>query len=226
MKRAPLDRRQVLVGGLFAAASVASFGLVPRQRVAGMRRNVLDAWMPDTVGRYAAAQSSAIVLPPSDDLESRLYDNLVTRVYAAPDGPPIMLLIAYSSTQDGMLQVHRPEFCYEAAGFELTPTTRIGLSDRSGRSIGGNAFSGTSPDRLEQVIYWTRIGSAFPQSWTQQRLAVMDENLHGRIPDGLLGRVSTTVEEGPVAIGVLQDFVESLSRASSPRLNRLLFGRG
>lgn len=221
-----LGRRQVVVGGLFAAASLASFGLEPRQRVPGMRRNVLDAWMPDVVGRYAAAQSSAIVLPPSDDLESRLYDNLVSRIYIGPDGPPIMLLIAYSSTQDGMLQVHRPEFCYEAAGFELTPTTRVDLSDRSGRSFGGNAFAGTSPDRLEQVIYWTRIGSAFPQSWTQQRLAVMDENLHGRIPDGLLGRVSTTVEEGPLAIGALQQFVEALSRASSSRLNRLLFGHG
>src|SRR5262245_18844923 len=112
-----LARRQVVLGSLFAGLSAASMALLPRGATAPLPRGELETWMPAAVGPYSVYNSADVVLPPADQLADRNYDNVVTRIYTAPSRPTVMLLLAYSSTQDGTLQVHRPEFCYQANGF-------------------------------------------------------------------------------------------------------------
>jgi hypothetical protein len=35
------------------------------------------------------------------------------------------------------------------------------------------------------------LGTAFPRQWSEQRVAVFEQNLRGDIPDGLLVRISS-----------------------------------
>lgn len=219
-----ISRRHVMLGGLLAGVSVAGAALAPRAVVRPLRPGTLESWMPDRIGPWTLVSRSGVLLPPPDALSDRLYDNLVTRVYTAPDLPPVTLLLAYSSTQDGMLQVHRPEYCYRAGGYGLSPTQDVVISDATGARYGANTFLAVRPDASERVLYWTRVGDAFPQSWLGQRAAVMQANLAGRIPDGLLARVSSLTFDGPGPLATLESFVVAFDRAITPRLHAMLFG--
>ena len=78
----------------------------------------LEDVVPKRIGRWDFVTSSGLVIRPRS-APLAVYSQLLTRVYL--DGKaPIWLLIAYSAEQTGFLQVHRPEFCYTAAGYRLS----------------------------------------------------------------------------------------------------------
>jgi EpsI family protein len=132
-----------------------------------------------------------------------------------------MLLLAYNNRQDGVLQVHRPEVCYPVGGYLLTPTQRLAIP-ALGREVPSNVFTATGPDRIEQVIYFTRLGDAYPRSWAEQRMTVIEENLAGRIPDGILLRASLLGTDRSAAVETLGEFISEFAAASDPRLQKLL----
>ncbi len=83
-------------------------------------------------------------------------------------------------------------------------------------------FSAQSVERTEQLIYWTRIAREFPESWLDQRLTVIRSNLAGRIPDGVLVRISTISTDGPRAVAAMTAFARTLVGASEARGRALL----
>ena len=218
-----ISRRSLLIGGamLAAAAGAAARAPVPnRPRIA---KKDFEALVPTVVGEWRFETASGLVLPPSDALSDRLYDSLVTRTYANSTGARVMLLLAYNNRQDGMLQIHRPEICYPAGGYKLTPTAPTDIQLAQGKSVPGNIFSAASTERTEQVLYWTRIGDQFPQRWREQRVAVLRANLKQIVPDGMLARVSMASDDRDASVPVMQNFVSALHKAASPRLKSLLF---
>ena len=219
-----ISRRHFVVGGLLAGVAAASYARMPIKPDRRIPPGTLEALMPGRVGTWTFASASGVVLPPPDAISDRLYDNLVARTYTAPDKPPVMLIVAYSNAQDGLLEVHRPEFCYTAGGFELSPTVKLGIVDSFGERHKANAFVATARDRTEQVLYWTRIGQSFPQSWAQQRIAVVRSNLHRITPDGLLARLSLLDDDRGRGL-TLKQFVSAVDRSAPPRLQDILFGR-
>ncbi|QYU68908.1 EpsI family protein [Leptolyngbya sp. 15MV] len=219
-----LDRRKVLIGLAMAAASATAFARAPEPNRPRIKKTDFEALMPDTVGPWQFATSSGVILPPPDALSDRLYDNLVTRVYTDASRRPIMFLIAYNNRQDGMLQIHRPEICYPAGGFRLSPTRPADVQLASGQVLPTNAFVATARDREEAVMYFTRVGSDFPQRWSEQRLAVIGANLRGVIPDGLLLRVSTFGRDTASDLAVLEDFITQFVEASPDRLRAIILG--
>lgn len=219
-----LGRRHVLIGGAMLAASAFALARMPSAQAAPIAKNKFDGWVPDTVGPWRFATVSGVVLPPPDALSDRLYDNIVARVYEAPGQPSMMLMIAYNNIQDGVLQVHRPEICYPVGGYELTPTREYRLSIRN-RAVPANVFAARGPDRTEQILYWTRMGDDFPRSWIEQRLAVARANVAGRIPDGVLVRLSLLGNNPVAALPLLVHFARVFLDASPPQLRQILIGR-
>ena len=124
----PLTRREVVTG----VAMLGAAGL-PRAQASDRPINYLGSTSSTTSFPSASAAgtfvtNSGLVVAPEDQLALAVYSQLLTRVYY--DGKvPIWLLIAYSADQTGFLQVHRPEFCYTAAGYQLSDFAphRIGL---------------------------------------------------------------------------------------------------
>ena len=221
----PIDRRHFLLGAGLCAASGIAFARQPQATSPVIGKDAFDDLVPERFADWRYQTASGIVLPPPDQLSDRLYDNLLTRAYVGPDGSAVMLLIAYSNVQDGMLQVHRPEVCYPAGGYALSPTQKVMLADGLGDQFPVNLFSATSYDRNEQVLYWTRIGSDFPLSWSAQRIAVIRANLAGAIPDGILARVSMVAPDMADARPILEQFTTQLLAAMQPAGRRLLVGR-
>lgn len=215
-----LSRRHIVIGGALTLAAGVAFARQPKVDSPRVKTSTFETWVPVNFGDWRLAGSSGVVLPPPDSLSARLYDNLVTRVYSAPAGD-VMMLLAYNNRQDGVLQVHRPEVCYPTGGFVLSETKRIPVF-ALGRPIPSNVFTATNADRTEQVIYFTRLGHYYPRSWAEQRIAVIEENLAGRIPDGVLLRVSVLSTDRGAAVETLRQFIKGFAAAANPSLQKLL----
>lgn len=219
---APLGRRAVM-GGILALASGVAYARQPQVSNPILKKASFQKMVPDSFGNWRDFSAGGVVLPPPDALRDRLYDNLVTKAYQAPGSPFIMMLIAYNNEQDGVLQVHRPEVCYPVGGFQLSATERLDIPLDKG-VIPANIFTAEAPGRLEQVMYFTRLGDAFPRSWLEQRIAVINANLAGEIPDGVMMRVSVVGISQQRAKPILAGFVREFMSASPVRLQRLLVG--
>lgn len=221
----PLNRRSMLIGTALLGVGGVAMARQPKPDAIPVRKEALDRLVPAQIGDWTYRDTSGLVLPPPDALSDALYSGLVTRTYVSPDRMPIMLLVAYSNVQDGMLQVHRPEVCYPAGGYRLSPTRVEQVPNGMGGGIDANTFSAEGVSRTEQVLYWTRIGKLFPTSWLDQRMAVVRANLNGLIPDGILVRVSTLAPDMNAARPDLAAFASQLVKSASPAARQLLIGK-
>jgi EpsI family protein len=219
-----INRRSMLIGTALLGVGGVALARQPKPASSKVGKEALNRLIPTRIGDWTYQDASGLVLPPPDALSDSLYSGLVTRSYTAANRLPIMLLVAYSNVQDGMLQVHRPEFCYPASGYRLSPTVVTELPNGLGGNISANAFSADGVSRTEQVLYWTRIGNTLPTSWVAQRVAVMRANLDGVIPDGVLVRVSTLAPDMASARADLSAFAAQMVRAALPVTRRLLVG--
>ena len=220
---ASLSRRNVLTGlALMGAASVA-YARPPQAGPKHLGKGGLDALIPKQLGDWQFETTSGLVLPPPDATADRLYDEVLTRVYSRPDGAAVMFLVAYSSVQDGLLQLHRPEVCYPTSGYQLSETRIQPVAFANGERVPARMFTAASPTRVEHVLYWTRLGQALPTSWSEQRLAVVRANLKGLIPDGVLVRMSNVENDAEKAFGVLEQFASNLAGSVTPNARQILW---
>lgn len=215
--------RRAVMGGILACASGIAYARQPQVTTPILKKETFEALVPRQFGNWDLHSDGGVVLPPPDTLRDRLYDNLVTRVYQAPGQPLLMVLLAYNNVQDGVLQVHRPEVCYPVGGFQLSETRKIEI-DLGKSVIPANIFTAEAPGRVEQVMYFTRLGEAFPRSWIEQRIAVINANLAGDIPDGMMMRVSVIGIDQARANPILTGFTREFINESPRRLQKLLVG--
>jgi EpsI family protein len=214
--------RRALMLGLGSAATAGVAGLMtPRHYEPGANRIRLDDAVPTTVGPWRA-QTSGVFILPEDTAAASAYDQIVTRRFAAATGPDIMLLIAAGAAQSGLMRVHRPEVCYASAGFRIRGLHDVDLRVSPAKAIPAQAFTGVRDDRVEDVLYWTRIAGFFPRTLMAQRLVMLRLGLQGLIPDGVLVRISALDAEG--AAPALLQFAADLVRQSGAGGRALLLG--
>jgi EpsI family protein len=222
-ERPNLERRRLLVGlGFLGAAGVAA-ARMPSEKIDYLGKKKLEDIIPKQIGNWKFETASGLVIPPEDQLSNALYSQLLTRVYSNEKGAPIMLLVAQSGSQTGVLQIHRPEVCYPAGGFSLSPVTPLNI-DVGGRTLTTNNLQAVGDQRVEQIVYWTRIGNHLPPSWAQQRWAVARDNLAGKIPDAILVRVSTIDNDRGAANAMLANFTRDLLQSMAPNDRKILVG--
>jgi EpsI family protein len=217
-----LGRREMLLGGLMLAGAGTALWATPRRYQSMLGRAKVEDLVPKSFDGWRMDSTSGLVLPPADQLSDQVYKDMVTRTYVRPGSPPVMLLVAYGGSQGGVIQVHRPEVCYPAGGYRLTRLEPHVTEVARGVDLPSTYILAESDTRTEQIVYWTRMGSLFPRTWREQRVAVLRENLAGIIPDGVLVRLST-LAPGPVE-GLLDGFAAALYRAGGPRLRGVMAG--
>lgn len=218
------SRRDLIFGGATLCAGAVAFARMPRKRIKMIGDNQLDQIVPDRIGSWSYNSNAGIVQPPPDQLQQLLYSQQVARTYDSSDLLPVMLLMAYGSSQSGMLQIHRPEICYPASGFKLTETRAETLNLPGRPPIPVRRFEAQSDTRVEHVLYWTRIGNLLPSSWTEQRIAVMRSNLEGFVPDGLLVRMSVVSQNAAQAQQMIEQFARDMLNSVGPKGRAMLIG--
>jgi EpsI family protein len=222
-KGAVLTRRKFALGIAFASVAGIAAARQPTKNVDYLGKNKLDKILPEKLGKWTFVSSSGLVVPPEDQLSQALYSQLLTRVYTTESGAPIMLLVAQSASQTGILQIHRPEFCYTAGGYDLSPSSPHAVNLGSSK-IPALSISASILGKTEQIVYWTRIGEHLPLSWRQQRMAVAMDNLRGIIPDAVMVRVSTYGNDKAAALAEVDDFIRAMMVSIAPQVRRIFIG--
>ncbi len=217
-------RREVLIGLGCAAALGTAEVLRPRHLMSVMPpgRKLADL-VPRKFAGFAEGGAGDIVVPRVEgSLVATLYSDLLTRLYL-PDGrsdPSIMLLVAYGPAQTDLLQLHRPEICYPALGYQIVDRSLSVLDCGAAGQIPAVNLTAAEGGRVEDIIYWTRVGNELPRSFGEQSWARLRESIAGQVPDGTLLRASAvrsgTEPNFDVIRSFLQSLVVSLPRASGP----------
>ncbi|QGP78189.1 exosortase C-terminal domain/associated protein EpsI [Sphingobium sp. CAP-1] len=200
------DRRRLVLSGLLAGAAGIALALRPRAADQKVTPGTIERIVPLTIGRYRYVSASGLVVAPQSELREATYADVLARAYSAPGERPVMLLIAYGSAQDAGLAVHRPEECYPAVGFDISPVRTVPLSGPVPAGSRACFLTARRDDRVEHVYFWVRVGSVFPTSPVEQRLAIVRDNLAGRLPFGLLARLSVIGGSADEALAIAEQF--------------------
>jgi EpsI family protein len=214
------------ISTLMLAASVGAIVVRPDTKMSDERTAVsLDKMIPKEFGGWREAPLGfvQVVNPQTQQLLDRLYSEIVTRTYANASGYRIMLSLAYGSDQRGALQAHKPEVCYPAQGFALA-RNEAGVLATSFGKIPVRRLLTTLGSRQEPVTYWFTVGDKAVQGRMQKRLVELSFGLTGRIPDGMLFRISSIDQDRIHAYQLQEQFVNQLLEAVSPAGRKRLSG--
>ena len=221
-----INRRELLVAAACLGAVGTSEWLRPRRLQRLMTAPSLEAVVPSRFGDWTIGADGELVIPETPgSLASRLYSDRLARVYDdRTGGSPVMLLIAYGNAQTDLLQLHRPESCYPAVGFAIEDRRLFELPV-GGARLPAVALTAEAPGRIEDVVYWSRLGDALPQSAGDQRTARLAASMAGVVPDGMLVRASTvrSVGEDDQA-GRVGAFLRQMLQAVAPAARPGLVG--
>lgn len=220
-----IARREFFLGGLMVGALGLSEGLRPRHHLDLMGDRKLADIVPSRFGPWVSSYDTNLIQPVSEgSLVDELYDDLLTRRYVHSDtGEQVMLLIAYGRSQTDALQLHRPESCYPAVGFPITQRTETSI-DLAGRAIPVVALTAEARNRVEDIIYWTRMGQMFPQTASAQRSDKLTMAMEGYVPDGALIRASQLRSGEAPATQDIAQFLSGLIAAMPPEDQPALVG--
>lgn len=220
--------RPILVALAMLAASLSAVALKPTKQIADEKDAVvLERDVPARFGDWSV-DPQVIPVSVSPDVQAKLdaiYNQTLARTYRNAAGQRIMLSIAYGRDQGGEgTQVHRPEFCYTAQGFQVT------------RNIVGNLITGygdlvvrrliaVSGTRSEPITYWVTVGDRATLPGIGRKLNQLAYGLTGKVPDGMLVRVSTIAANEQDAYRLEDEFINQLLAAMSPSTRTRIAGK-
>jgi EpsI family protein len=219
------SRRSLLI----AAAMTAVAGATAAARLAlGQGRKADPPQLQRIVPLHFAGwqelpSAPSVVSANTQEMLASIYNEILTRVYAADDGYRVMLSIAYGGDQRGALRAHKPEVCYPAQGFKLIDVQDAALDTAHGR-IPTRTLRTALGARHEPVMYWFAQGGRTGASPWDRRVQGLRMLLTGQVPDGLLFRVSSIDPDAPRAWQRQGDFARALLAACTPSARARLAG--
>lgn len=177
----------------------------------------LKAMVPTAFGDWQEQlnMSAQIIDPQQKETLDRIYSQTLTRTYVNNQGYRIMLSIAYGKNQSKSMELHSPEVCYPAQGFAVENKQKTTLN-LVGKPIAATRLETNFGQRHEPVTYWNVIGSNVTTSLLDKRLVDMRYTLTGRIPDGILVRVSSIDKTTDNAYAIQRQFAAELMQAIAP----------
>lgn len=218
-----VSRRHLLMGAGMLAVGGAAFARMPQRRYKSVDDKKFEALFPKAFGDWRTLPVSELIMPPEGDMTDKLYEHILTRTYVNSKGEGIMFLVAYNSLQVNNVQVHRPEICYSVSGFKIAQTRPYDLALGDGHSVPGRVVRAERTARTENILYWTRIGDEFPQTWLQQRVSMTKANLNGFYADGMLVRASIIDSDTEDSVTKIAQFLREMAAASPPQTRQLVF---
>ncbi len=203
---------------LMLGASATAVALTPHMRMAdGLPELILEEAIPLRFGDWQI-DNTMVPVTVSADVQAELnaiYSQTLARAYRNQDGKVMMLSIAYGADQSGDgNQVHRPEFCYTAQGFQLLSNIIGDLTTEYG-SLPVRRLLAVQGQRNEPITYWVTVGEKATLPGLQRKINQLTYGLTGTIPDGMLVRVSSIDAETDAAHTLQENFIRDMLIALS-----------
>ncbi|HUP28875.1 MAG TPA: exosortase B [Usitatibacter sp.] len=202
----------VAIGLLMAGTALAVPSLKP---VAAPGPAVdLESVIPTSFAgwRLDPDEAQVAVAPDVQARLDRLYRQIVSRTYVNAQGERMMVTVAHGGDQSDALKAHRQEVCYSAQGFTIHRLAHGELSS-AGRTIPVTRFVAVQGERVEPVTYWFTMGDRVVLGRVERLRVQLENGFAGRIPDGMLVRVSSLSADPAAAFASQQSFVSALTAA-------------
>lgn len=213
--------RSLLIGLCMLLAAGLAIIAKPQARMADIGpKVVLDQLIPRQFGHWSL-DDSIIPIEPAPDTQAqlgRIYEQTLSRAYIDREGRQIMLSIAYGGDQRSKrMQVHRPEVCYAAQGFQIHDTRKETIATHPG-ILPVKRVLAIQGVRVEPITYWITIGDQATVPGLRQKLVQLGYGFSGKVPDGMLVRVSSIGPNPPsaAAYAAHEDFIRDLLAALPP----------
>lgn len=211
---------------MFAAAGMA-LALKPTQKIADGGPTVdLETLIPKTFGDWKidATITPLIANPEQEAMINKIYNQTLTRTYVNSRNERIMLSIAYGGDQSDSMAVHKPEVCYPAQGFQILKN-KVGTFATGEGDIPVKRLVATQGQRIEPITYWTTVGDTVAIKGVAWKFQQIKYGLTGKIPDGLLFRISSIQADESAAYRNQDDFTRALIGAMTPEGKERIIGR-
>lgn len=212
---------------MFGAAGLA-VALKPTVRIADAGPKIdLEVLIPKTFGDWKIDETIVplIANPEQEALIKKIYSQTLTRTYVNSQDDHIMLSIAYGGDQSDSMAVHKPEVCYPAQGFQILKNTS-GMFSTGNGDIPVKRLVAIQGQRIEPITYWTTVGDTVAiSSDLKWKLEQIKYGLTGKIPDGLLFRISSIQADEHAAYKVQDKFSRDLLDALTPKAKERIIGR-
>lgn len=219
--------RALIMASLMAASSVGASRLVPELRLADTRKTEHIAHLiPISIDGWQRIEvSTGIVNPQAQELSQQIYAETITQIYQDKNGYRIMLSIAYGKEQQESMQVHKPEICYPAQGFQIKTIRNDSVDTPQGSINVRRLDTQMGLARQEPVTYWITLGDKVVTQGNAKKIEEIRYAMKGYIADGMLVRVSS-IDPDPVKAFVRQDqFIRAFTAAMSPEAATRMAGR-
>ncbi|HEY0648187.1 exosortase C-terminal domain/associated protein EpsI [Phenylobacterium sp.] len=219
-----LRRRDLVLAGLGVVALGTAEVLRPRKRLVLLKNGTIAEAIPPQFGNWISNNADLVSPEQAGRLAKTLYSETVGRAYDnTADGSTVLILAAYGDTQSDLLQLHRPESCYPAVGYSLALSQPTTVDIGGGQKLPGRRVIAKIEERVENIIYWTRLGERLPQGGGEQRDARLANAMDGFVADGILVRCSV-VGESEQAFATLERFIPEMLRSVRTDLRPALIG--
>lgn len=222
-----VNRRDMLIALACAGSLATAEWLRPRQhRQLLPSGQKLSSIIPAAFGSWHQDPNGNIVLPPTEGtLAGRLYDEMLVRSYSdGSTASPVMMLATYGKEQSDGLQLHRPESCYPAVGFAIVGRVLGSLDLGPGVSVPVVRLTARLGERVEDIVYWTRLGDALPLTAGEQRRVRLETAMAGYIGDGVLVRASAVRTEDQPEFARIDALLTAMLSAVAPVSRQALVG--
>ena len=205
-------RGKWLVPGLAALAMAGAAAATPVLKpVPAVEPIDLERALPASFGEWHLDPETEPVAP-TPDVKAKLeliYSQIVSRTYVNAAGERMMLTVAYGGDQSDALKAHRQEACYAAQGFVIHGLSH-GTASAAGRTIPVTRMVAVRGERVEPVTYWFTMGDRVVLGRGERLRVQVASGLEGRVPDGMLVRVSSLSEDAPGAFAAQQAFLAAI----------------
>lgn len=221
-------RQAIVLAILMVSAAGLAYATKPRNYLSADRPRIdYERVVPKSFGDWEEIRATGAIVanPQQDELLKSLYSQTVSKAYLhKPTGRRIMLSLAYGADQSRQNQVHKPEVCYPAQGFQLTGTKKAVIPTSVGE-IPVMRLTARAGERYEPVVYWIRVGDTLVRGAIEQNIARLSFGVKGSIPDGLLFRISEINRDSEKSFELQDRFVADLLEAVTPEDREALIGR-
>lgn len=219
-------RRNLIIGAAAVGAAITGTMMRPHREVRLLSSGKLSEIIPKSFGNWTSEDTGdPLAVNGPGTLSAKLYNELLGRVYVnSVTGRGVSTLFAYGGRQTDELQLHRPEVCYPAFGFAILRNEKANLPLLHNISVPSHRLFAEGESGSESIVYWSRMGEAFPQSGGDQRKARLEIAMQGIIPDGLLSRFSTPGDKPLKDWPLIEGFIRELVLAIAPDRRKVLIG--
>jgi EpsI family protein len=175
--------------------------------------------LPATVGDWKMVGADGA----AGSKESTFLNDVLFRTYRRDDGKTVALAVAYGADQRKKFNLHLPETCYKASGYQvlsLVPAT-MRLPELKLKEMMVQDSAST-----QQIEYWMMLGGKQVTGELEKRVKHLYYSVFGIAAEGVLVRVSSFSTPAGAAgeRRVQQEFISSLYRSLNPGQRKLLFG--